>query len=110
VERSTWQSEAVKEVDFIFFFLRDMGILDKFPVMVRTDNIGAMFMAENASSGIRTRHIDTRYHFIRGHVDDVFINNAFVKTDENDSYMFTKNFNKDTYKRYLVKFLGKIEG
>jgi hypothetical protein len=38
--------------------------------MVRTDNIGAMFMA---SSGIRTRHIDTRYPFIREHVEDGLI-------------------------------------
>jgi hypothetical protein len=32
---------------------------------VRIDNIGAIFMAENVSSGVCTRHIDTRYHFIQ---------------------------------------------
>jgi hypothetical protein len=36
-----------------------MGIPFEFPTMVRIYSIGAMFMAENASSGVRTRHIDT---------------------------------------------------
>jgi hypothetical protein len=78
--------------------------------MVRTDNIGAMFMEENASSGIRTRQIDSRYHFIREHVEDSFIKIVFVKTDKNYSDLFTKNVNKDTYKKYVVKILGKIDG
>jgi hypothetical protein len=30
-------------------------------------------MTENSSSGIRTRHIDTRYHFVREHVEDRLI-------------------------------------
>jgi hypothetical protein len=57
------------------------------PIMVRTDNTGAMFMAVNVSSGIRTRHIDSRYHLIK------FV---FVKTDHDDSDLFTKNVNKGT--------------
>jgi hypothetical protein len=27
-----------------------------------------------------------------------------------NSDLFTKNFNKDTYKRHVVKFIGKIYG
>jgi hypothetical protein len=85
-------SEAVKEIRFIFYLLRDVGIPVKLPIMVRNDNIGAMFMAEkNASSDIRTRHIDTRYHFIREHVEDGFIKIVFVKIDNNHSDLFTKN-------------------
>jgi hypothetical protein len=60
-------------------------------------------MAENANSGVRTRHINTRYHFIREHVEDVFIKIVFVKTDDNDSDLFTKNVNKYTYKKHVVK-------
>jgi hypothetical protein len=50
-----------------------MGIPVRVPIMEITDNIGEMFMAENASSGVITRHIDTRYHLIREHVEDGFI-------------------------------------
>jgi hypothetical protein len=78
--------------------------------MVRTDSIGTMFMAENASSGVRIRQIDTRDHLIRDHIEDGFINIVFVKTDDNDSDFFTKNVIKNTYERHAVKFLGKIDG
>jgi hypothetical protein len=39
-----------------------MGVDDKLSIYVTRDNLGAIFMAENSSSGVRTRHIDTRYH------------------------------------------------
>ena len=57
-------SEAVKENRFVYYLLENLGISVKLPINVRIDNIGAIFMVENASSGVRTRHIDTRYHFI----------------------------------------------
>ena len=38
--------------------IESFGISVKLPIIVRIDNIGAVFMAENASSGVRTRHID----------------------------------------------------
>jgi hypothetical protein len=37
------------------------------------------------SSGVRTRHIDTMYDFIRDHLEDGFIMIVFVKTNDNDS-------------------------
>ena len=63
-------------------------------------------MAENASSGVCTRHIDTKYHFIRGHIEDGFIQNKFVRTSENDVDTLTKFVNKETYEMHIVKFLG----
>jgi hypothetical protein len=58
-------SEAVKEVKFIYYLLCDFHIKVNLPIIIKTDNIGAIFMAENSSTGVRTRHVDTRYHFIR---------------------------------------------
>jgi hypothetical protein len=60
--------EAVKEIRFIYFLLKVMGVDVKLPIVVRCDIIGAIFIAENSSSGIRTCHIDTRYHFVRKRV------------------------------------------
>jgi hypothetical protein len=50
-------SEVVKEIRFVYYHLVSLGISVKLPIIVRTDNIGAIFMAENPSSGVRTRHI-----------------------------------------------------
>jgi hypothetical protein len=65
--------EAENKIHFIFYLLSDTEIPFKVPIMVRTDNIGEMFMAENASSGFRVRHTCTRFYFIREHIEDGFI-------------------------------------
>jgi hypothetical protein len=57
-------SEEVKEIQFVYYLLKSIGMHVKLPIAVRCDNIGAIFMANNSSSGVRTRRVDTRYHFI----------------------------------------------
>jgi hypothetical protein len=49
---------------------------------VRNDNIGSN---------------DTWYHFIREHVEDGFIKIIFVRTNNNDQDIFTKNVKTETY-------------
>jgi hypothetical protein len=102
-------SEAVKEIRFIYFLLKGMGVDVGIPIVVRCDNVGSIFMAENSSSGIRTRHIDTRYHFVREHVEYGLIKIVFVKSSINDADMFTKNVGKEAYEKHINKFLGKIQ-
>jgi hypothetical protein len=102
-------SEAVKEIRFIYFLLKGMGVDVNLSIIVRCDNVGAIFMAENSSSGIRTRHIDTRYHVVREHVKDGLIKIVFVKSSTNDADMFTKNVGKEAYEKHVNKFLGKME-
>jgi hypothetical protein len=48
-------SEAVKEVKFIYYLLLDINIEAELLIIAKTDNVGAMFMAQNSSSGVRTR-------------------------------------------------------
>jgi hypothetical protein len=86
-----------------------MGVDVKLPIVVRCDNVGAIFMAENSSSGIRTCHIDTRYHFVREHVEDGLIKIVFVKSSTNDADMIRKNAGKEAYEKYVNKFLGKMQ-
>jgi hypothetical protein len=44
--------EAVKEIKLIYYLLREIGV----------DNVGAMFMAQNALSGGRKRNINSCHH------------------------------------------------
>jgi hypothetical protein len=46
--------EAVNEICCIYFLVKGMGVDVKLLIVVRCDNVGAIFMAENSSSGIRT--------------------------------------------------------
>ena len=102
-------SEAVKEIRFIYFILKDIGIKVELPIVVKTDNVGALFMSQNSSTGVRSRHVDTRYHFIRENVEDGIVRVEFVRSNDNDSDIFTKNVNQEMYEKHAMKFLGSIE-
>ena len=93
-------SEAVKEILFVAQVLLDLEVPVHTPVTVRVDNMGAIFMSGNASSSARTRHVDTRWHFVRELQDQGAIEVVFVKTDENLADGFTKNIGSDTYGRH----------
>jgi hypothetical protein len=95
-------SEAVKEVKFIYYLLCDISIGVELPIIVKTDNVGAMFMEKNS---VRTRHIDTQYHFVRENIDDGIIKIEFIKSVENQSDIFTKNVAQEIYERHVEKFL-----
>jgi hypothetical protein len=102
--------ETVMEIRFIYFLLKGMGVDIKLPIVVRCNNVGAIFMAENSSSRVRTRHIDTRYHFfVCEHVEDGLTKIVFVKSSINDAGMFTKNVGKEAYEKHVNKLLGKIQ-
>jgi hypothetical protein len=104
-------SEAVKEVKFIYYLLCDIGIEVKLPIMVKIDNVGAMFIAQNSSSGVRTRHVDTRYHFVQENLDDRIMKIECIKSVENQSDIFTKNVTQEIYERHISRFLEEyIEG
>jgi hypothetical protein len=48
--------EVVKEIQFSYYLMRENGIKIDLPLTVKTDNIGAMFMAKNL-----VWHIDLSY-------------------------------------------------
>ena len=54
-------SEAAKEIKFVYQLLLSIGIQVKLPIIVRVDNVGAIFMSENTSTSGRMKHIDIRY-------------------------------------------------
>ncbi|MHA7927767.1 MAG: Ty1/Copia family ribonuclease HI, partial [Marinobacter sp.] len=63
-------SEAAREVKFVIQLLQSIGIKVELPVIVKVDNVGAIFMTQNATTSARTRHIDIRAHYIRELVED----------------------------------------
>jgi hypothetical protein len=101
-------SESVKEIKFIYYLLKDVGIDINLPIIVKTDNIGAIFMAQNASLGMRTRHVDTRYHFIRENLGEGIIKIESVKSVDNDSDIFIKNLSQEIYKKVTQRILREF--
>jgi hypothetical protein len=64
-------SEALKEIKFMYFLFQDIGLDVELPIVVKTNNIGALFMSQNASTGIRTRVVDTESGDVQTACDEV---------------------------------------
>lgn len=58
-------SEVVMEIKYVVQLLEFMGIPVQYPVEVYVDNVGAIYLSKNATSTNRTKHIDSRFHFVR---------------------------------------------
>ena len=102
-------SEAAKEIKFVFQLLCSMEIPVKIPIIVRMDNVGAIFMTENASTTSRTKHVDIRYHFVTEFVEEGFLKIIFVKSTENLADGFTKNVNHEMYSRHIESYVSEKE-
>jgi hypothetical protein len=69
---------------------------------VNVDNVGAVYLSKNATTGNRTKHIDTRYHFVREYVEDGIVKVVFVRSEDNDADIFTKNLNGETFEKHCI--------
>ena len=84
-------SEVVKELKFIAQLLQTMNITVPLPITVHVDNVGAIWLSNNRKTGDRTKHIDIRTAFVKEYQEDGKINIKFVKSEDNQAYIFTKN-------------------
>ena len=100
-------SEVCAEIMFIKQVLEFLKMKVELPIVVHVDNVGAIYLASNATTSQRTRHIDVRYHFVRDYVEDGVVQIVFVRSEDNDADMFTKNVSKEVYKRHMEKYMGK---
>ena len=77
----------------------------RLPIVVRVDNVGAIFMSENTSTSGRTKHIEIRYRYVNEIILNGFLKVLFVKTSENVADVFTKNVRSETYRELVKHFL-----
>jgi len=118
VTLSSTESEyvGISEISCEILFIRDiltfLGIEIELPITIKVDNAGAIFLANNRALGQRTKHVDTRYHFVRNYVEDGILKIVYVKGVDNDADIMTKNTDKNTFWRHASKFMdyGKLNG
>ena len=54
---------------------------------------------------VHTKHIDIKYHFIREQVENGTVEIVFVRSEENDADIFTKNVGKHSFENHSSKFM-----
>jgi hypothetical protein len=90
-------SECARGMEFVHQLLPSMGVKVVSPIVVGVYNAGAMFMGENMSISQRTKHVDVRAKFVTKMMLDKFLKVIFVKSEDNDFDIFTKNLQKDLH-------------
>jgi hypothetical protein len=71
------------DIMFIKGILEFLDIMVELPIFVHVDNIGAIFMANNATTSTRTKHVDTIYHYVKEYIEDGIVKIVFVKSCDN---------------------------
>ena len=102
-------ADVCTEIIFKRNILCFLGVEIDYPIVVRCDNIGAIFLSYNAKTSQRTRHIDIKDHFIREYVDQGIVKIIFVKSEDNVSDTWTKNTDQQTFPRRIIKFINTQE-
>ena len=77
----------------------------KYPITVYFDIVGAIYLAYNEKISRRTKHVDTRTNFVWNDVENGTIKIIFVRSEDNDADVFTKNTSENTYNKHTRKFM-----
>ena len=93
---------------FIVNIFEFFGINIKLPVVVNVDNKGANFIANNPVTK-RTKHIHVRYLLVREYVKDGVIMIQFVRSEDNDSDIMTKNTSEEVHNKHKNKMVSYDE-
>eukprot|EP00253_Pinus_taeda_P018454 PITA_18454 len=92
--------EATKEIVWLRKILEDLQVkqVQSTPLMI--DNTSALKLAKNPKFHDRTKHINTKYHLIRHHVDAKTIHLRHCSTNEQIEDIFTKALGREKLERF----------
>ena len=74
-----------------------------YPIEINVDNIGAIYLSKNATTWNWTKHVDTRYHFIREYIKKGIVKIVFVCSEDNKVDLMTKNLGNDLYAKHTKR-------
>ena len=96
-------TEACKEAIWLGRLVADLGI-DATPTL-HSDSMSAIQLAKNPVFHAKTKHIEVRYHFIRGVVEDRSVDLVKISTDENPADLLTKSLTTERF-AFLRRLMG----
>jgi transposase InsO family protein len=94
------EAHAAKEAIWLRQLLDSLGFPQVNPTVIWADNQAAIKLTQNSIFHSRTKHIDTRLHFLRDKVQDNTIVYDYVPTRENIADVFTKGLPKESHTRF----------
>ncbi|KAL0551788.1 hypothetical protein IC582_010877 [Cucumis melo] len=85
--------------------LKTVGILQDDPTVIHVDNKSTIALAKNPVFHDRSKHIDTKFHFIRDCISRKEVQVEYVKTEDQIADIFTKPLKVNVFKN-LRTLLG----
>ena len=98
-------SEVVKELKLIVQLLQTWNIEVELPITVHVNNAGAIWLSNNHTTSARTKHIDIITSFVKEYQEDGKIIIKFVKSEENEVDIFTKNTTNGIFSNHQKKLV-----
>ncbi|KAK2979862.1 hypothetical protein RJ640_002775 [Escallonia rubra] len=87
--------------------LKELSFIQDELTQIYVDNKSAIALAKNPVFHDRSKHIDTRYHFIRESIAKKQVQVKFVKSEDQDADIFTKPLNRETSTKLIIKHWNK---
>src|SRR5271170_3285508 len=116
VAQSTVESEyaamahAAKELIWLQYLLRDLGMSKYAPTTLYCDNQGAISLAKNPMHHAKTKHVDVQLHFIRDHIEKGTINVEYCPTEDMLADVMTKGLAHYRHSKLLTMMgMGTLE-
>ena len=93
----------MQEGIFLSQLVTEMGLTNQYGhVVLFVDNKGAIDLAKNPVHHQRSKHVDTKYHFIRSKILDGSFILQYVPSKQNIADIFTKPCTKISLKEFCV--------
>ena len=72
----------------------------------RVDNVGEMFLGNNAVLSQQSKHISIRHHYIRQHIEDGKVKIVFIKSKLKSADVLTKNPSQELFIRHVNNIMN----
>jgi hypothetical protein len=95
--------DCAKEIQALINILEEMGLCQarvQEGIVIQCDNTSAIALAENHVITAKTRHIQTRYHFIKKLVEDGVIRVVYVSSADNIADTLTKPLGRTKFVKF----------
>ena len=99
------QAHAAKEAMWLHTFVSEIRNKPAHEITINSNNQGAIALSKDNKFHAQMKHIEVRYHFIRGDVEEGKLSVVYIPTDDNPVDIFTKPLAKAKFQQF-VKLLG----
>ena len=97
-----------KEILYVKQILDSIGVEVELPIKIYCDNVGAIYMSTGTTNSPKTRHVSMKYYFTKELIEDGLIELIFVRTEDNEADIFTKNLMKRLFDQHASKMEEEV--